>query len=226
MTEDSANRENRAGRGWQGPGRSFSVEWEGPGPRPGLRGYWDEFVGPGAVAGETRLWFGVAIAGTLLALIYPLATDAPWRWWHYLLAALLAFDIVGGVAVNASAPAKRWYHRETQTVKGKLSFVGTHLLHVAVVALLFRDDPVAYFAVFAALLGAGAMLVVTAELYLQRPVALVACAAGLAVLAAGPGFTDRLEWFEPMLFMKLIAAYLVFEAPFRALDTDDRGRSR
>lgn len=220
MTEDRGKEGRPAGRGWLGPGRAFRVEWEGPKPRPGARRYWDMFVGPGAVAGERRLWFGVAVAASVLAVVYPLATDAPWRWWHYLLAAVMAFDICGGVAVNASSPAKRWYHRETETAKGKLAFVALHLVHVAVVALFFREFSALYFAVFAVVLGTCAVLVVATDLYLQRPVALVACAVGLAVLSAGPGFTDRLEWFEPMLFMKLIAAYLVFEAPFRAPDSN------
>jgi hypothetical protein len=206
------------GPGWRFPGRSFRLEWEGPPPRSGAKGYWDLLVGPGAVPAEVHLWLAIATASAVLAVVYPLVAGAPWGWWQYLLAAVLAFDVCGGVAVNASTPAKRWYHRLGEGSKAKAVFVAWHILHVAVVALLFHPAPFGYAVMFVVVLALSTAAVLIVDLYIMRPVAMVATATGITVLAVGPGFTPWMEWFEPMLLVKLIAAYLVFEAPLRAPD--------
>jgi hypothetical protein len=206
------------GRGerWRFPGRSFRLEWEGPPPRPGLRGYWDLLVGPGAERSEVRLWLGVAFATAALSVAYPLASGAPWAWWQLALAAVLAFDVCGGVAVTASTPAKRWYHRHGEGARAKAAFVAGHLPHGAAVALLFHPEPASYFLAYALVLAPATAAVLLAGIYIRRPVAMVATATGIFVLVAWPGPTPWLEWFEPMILMKLIAGHLVFEAPFRA----------
>ncbi|MFZ0613588.1 MAG: hypothetical protein WAM73_15220 [Desulfobacterales bacterium] len=51
---------------------------------------------------------------------------------------MLAFDIVGGVTTNATSSAKRWYHRSGQTALNHMGFIALHLLHIFLVAWLFR----------------------------------------------------------------------------------------
>jgi hypothetical protein len=201
--------------------QSQTIEWSFPPPRKGALGAWDRFVGPGYASGELRLWIFATAAGCLLAVAYPLVCSARWNWWQYLIAGVIGADIWGGVAVNASAPAKRWYHRKNASVLSHVAFVAVHAVHVLVVATIFHPNPLAYFMVFTGALGASTLAVLAAPLYLRRPVAALAAAASISVLAAGPGLTPFLQWFEPAMFMKLVIGYLVFEAPFRPRQLED-----
>jgi len=161
------------------------------------------------------LWVVVVLAGALGAVAYPYFAGAQWRWWQYLLALIIAADILGGAAVNASAPAKRWYHRPQVGNSNHAAFVGVHVIHIAVVAAVYHENSLAYFLVMTAALGACTLVTLLAPLHLRRPLASVGTVVGLTVLAAGPGFTPWLTWFEPAMFMKLVVGYLVFDAPFR-----------
>jgi hypothetical protein len=132
--------------------------------------------------------------------------------WKVVLACVLAFDIIGGIAANASAAAQRWYHRPgsaagASRVRGaprrpdrgrRLGLPRWRLGYVA--------------AGMVWLLGAVAVLL-WAPLYLRRTLALC------AVLAASCSSTwrapdARLEWFAAAFYLKLLAAHANREAPF------------
>ncbi|ABW31044.1 hypothetical protein [Acaryochloris marina] len=204
----------------QGPIQA-SIEFEpqedqhGPLPRPGLSGQLDRFIGPGATAAEMVLQFVPAVTAAIAAPAYAMTLPIEWSPLQLGLISVLGFDFVGGVLTNATAAAKRWYHRPSQGWQQHLSFVVLHMVHVGLVALLFRGGDW-YFLVSVSgyLLGASA-LILSCPLYLQRPVALglyvVALLCDRYCLAATPG----LEWFLPLLFLKLLVSHLLHETPYR-----------
>lgn len=191
------------------------MDWNVPAPRPGLAGAWDRFIGPGATASEeiVQLAGGAAI-GLVACGLYVMERGVPAEWGVALVLVLIALDLGGGIGTNATGAAKRWYHRPGQGWPQHMGFIAVHLVHVALVSWLWAADGAAFF------LGTGGMLLVASgvvlgvPLHVQRPVAfcvyaLVLLAAQLPWLAA-PG----LDWFIPLLFLKLILAHLVVEAPF------------
>lgn len=190
------------------------IPWDPPEPRPGLAGAWDRFVGPGATPAEQNLGLLVALAGGLAAPVYALAVDAGWSAVQGIVAALLAFDLAGGVWVNATATAKRWYHRAGQGPKEHLTFVSVHVLHLAVVAWLFRGGDWAYLLITAGMLIGAAGIIVRAPLYLQRPAALTLYAAAVVVVTAAFAPTRGLEWFVLVFYLKLLVSHLLDEAPY------------
>ncbi|MEM8848947.1 MAG: hypothetical protein AAGE03_02820 [Pseudomonadota bacterium] len=90
-----------------------------------------------------------------------------------------------------------------------MTFIGLHVCHIALVAMLFRGPDVdwAYGLIVSGLLLVCAIVVVTAPQLLKTPVAtmlyLVAVAVGLYWLGLTPG----LEWFLPALFLKLLIGH-------------------
>lgn len=87
--------------------------------------------------------------------------------------------------------------------------------HPCVPALAFPSFPwVAAVAIYGYLVAA-TLAILTAPLYLKRPVAFVLyCGALLAHLYALPSLPG-LEWFVPFLFLKLLLAHLLPEAAYR-----------
>lgn len=169
----------------------------------------DRLLGPDASRAEAMLALG---AGAVCALVVPTlarARGVEWSTTQLLVAALLAFDLFGGVAVNASEAGRRHYHAPGRRAADHVGFVAAHLLHVAVLAWLFRRGDWAFAGGFGALLLASALVVLAVPAPIRRPVALLAC--GAAVLAATTAVapTPGMEWFVPVLFLKLLVSYLL-----------------
>lgn len=189
--------------------------WSSPMPRPGLRGQLDRFIGPGATVAEMILQFVPAFLAAIAAPAYAMALPIAWTPLQLGLISVLGVDFVGGVLTNATAAAKRWYHRPSQGWQHHMGFVALHLVHIGLVALLFRSSDWPFFiGVSGYLLGASA-LILGCPLYLQRPIALGLYAVALLgdryCFAATPG----LEWFLPLLFLKLLVSHLLHETPYR-----------
>lgn len=185
-----------------------------PLPRPGLRGQLDRFIGPGATPAEIVLQFVPAVAAAIAAPAYAMTLPIDWTPLQLGFISVLGFDFAGGVLTNATAAAKRWYHRPGQGWQQHLGFVALHLVHVGLVVLLFRGGDWPFFVgVSGYLLGASA-LILSCPLYLQRPIALglyvVALLCDRYCFTATPG----LEWFLPLLFLKLLVSHLLRETPY------------
>ena len=180
-------------------------------PRSGLAGVLDRFTGPRATGAELVLQFLPPLIAAILAPAYAISQELDWSPWQLGLAALLALDLLGGVLTNATATAKRWYHRPGQGFAEHFSFVLVHLLHIAAVAWLFRGGDGMFFLAVSGYLILGAIAILRAPLYLQRPIALGLY--GLALLGDRYLFTptDGLEWFLGFFFLKLFVSHLVFE---------------
>ncbi|WP_299487440.1 hypothetical protein [Acaryochloris sp. IP29b_bin.137] len=184
-------------------------------PRPGLRGQLDRFIGPGATTAEMILQFVPAVAAAIAAPAYAVTLPIEWTPLQLGLISVLGFDFIGGVLTNATAAAKRWYHRPSQGWQQHLGFVALHVLHIGLVALLFRGGDGSFFVGVSGYLLGASMLILSCPLYLQRPIAL-----GLYVMALlGERYyfttTPGLEWFLPLLFLKLLISHLLHETPYR-----------
>ncbi len=185
-------------------------------PRTGWEGWLDSLIGPGATPAEMALQFVPAVGAAIAAPLYASTLSIDWTLWQLLAIAILGFDLVGGVLTNATAAAKRWYHRPGQSWRQHLSFTSLHLFHLGLVALLFRGGDVLFFAGVSSYLLLAAGLIVASPLYLQRPIALGLY--GLALL--GDRYlltpTPGLEWFLPLFFLKLLVSHLLNETAYPA----------
>ncbi|MGB0560247.1 MAG: hypothetical protein ACPGVO_00390 [Spirulinaceae cyanobacterium] len=186
-----------------------------PAPRNGWQGQLDRLVGPGATTAELALQFAPAVGAAIAAPLYATTLPMAWSPLQLGLISILGFDLVGGVLTNATAAAKRWYHRPGQGWQQQLSFVAIHLVHIGLVALLFREADGVFFAGVSSYLLLAAGLIVVSPLYLQRPLALGLY--GLAMLGDRYLFapTPGLEWFLPLFFLKLLVSHLLKEMAYQ-----------
>ena len=176
-------------------------------PRAGLLGAWDRLVGPGMSVGENALIIGSTIIGGLLVSVH--LASLGFAWPLVLLGGLIAADVIGGAICNMTETTKRWYHRAEQKPRDHLGFIALHLLHIVAVAWAFRGT--GFDVVYA--IAVGGWLLVSAGIVLYSPSALrspiattlYAIALGLSLYALGP--TPGLEWFVPLLFVKLLIGH-------------------
>lgn len=195
----------------------MKISWTPPTPRAGLAGAWDKFIGPGATQAE--LWLqllgGLGLTAVLALTILSQRHALNWNTGQWIIFLLLAFDLSGGILTNATATAKRWYHRPGQRAIDHFGFVAVHGVHLALIAWLFRDGDWLFFAIYYGyLLGATAVILRT-PLYLKRPLTLLLYSGILLLnssyILPAPGF----GWFIPFFYLKLLVAHLLPEAPFQ-----------
>lgn len=192
------------------------IQWQAPEPRTGLAGLMDKFIGPGATRAELILQFLFPLLAAAAAAVYAHQSGATWSALHYTVAVILALDMVGGVITNATAAAKRWYHRQGQDMNHHMQFVSAHFLHLVVVAWLFVDGGLLWGIISGVYLLAAAGAILTVPLYLQRPVALTTYAGALLLSIYFLQQPLGLEWFLPLFFLKLLVSHLPKEAPFQS----------
>ncbi len=189
---------------------SSRIDWNYPEPRNGL----DKFIGPGATKAEIAMQFSLAALFGVLILAQAYCRNLGWTWWQYLIGFLIAIDMAGGVLTNATSSAKRWYHREGQGFKQHLGVVLLHLLQIVIMSWVFMGfDWIFIVSAYAYLVIAALILLFTRH-YLQRPVAfflvVVGFVFGLYVLQPAEG----IEWFAPVLYLKILASHLLKEEPY------------
>jgi len=178
-------------------------------PRSGPLGVWDQVVGPGADPLETGLILGAMIAGPGLAVAWAHAAGADWTWWQWLVLALLACELVGSLASNALAPAKRWHQRPTQGARSHFTFCALHI-HPLVLALAAPEAlSIRSALLIYGLLLAGAGLVIASPARLKGAVALLYTAAAVAVCALWVPIASPEGWLPAVLYLNLLAGYLI-----------------
>lgn len=184
-------------------------------PREGMSGLLDRFVGPGATPAELALQFVLPLGAAVAAVTYAAYAIESWTVIQYILCAVLAFDIVGGIITNSTSSGKRWYHRTGQGFPQHFGFVMLHLGHLVIVSWLFLTFDLLWLVTAGIYLLIAGLAVILSPLYLQRPVALVMYAGSvllaLYVLASPPG----MEWFLPLFYLKLLVAHLPREEAYR-----------
>ncbi|AOY81094.1 hypothetical protein BJP36_15495 [Moorena producens JHB] len=190
-----------------------------PSPRSGLKGWLDRFTGPGATQAELLIQFVPSLVALVAAPTYALTLPIQWSPLQLGLIAVLGLDLVGGLLTNATSTAKGWYHRPEQGWQQHLGFVSVHVIHVLLVALLFRGGDWGFFIGVSSYLLGASVLILRSPLYLQRPVALGLYGLGLLgdryLFSPMPG----LEWFLPLFFLKILVSHLLKETPYRPRET-------
>lgn len=188
--------------------------WHYPQPRPGLAGQWDKFVGPGATRAEQILSLVPSILAATALVFYAYHYQLGWNLGQYIVAAVLAFDVVGGVTTNATSSAKRWYHRDGQGFTQHFGFVAIHAIQIFLVAWLFRNFDLIYFGLVYGYLLISALITLTVPLYIQRSVALLLVCGAIVLSRYALWPTPGFEWFIPFLFIKLLVSHLTREEPY------------
>jgi hypothetical protein len=152
------------------------------------------------------------VLGAASAAVVAVAQGAPWTWWQWSLMAVLAVDVVGGVAANGLASTTAFYHRRDGDLTGfgallrhEAGFAAAHV-HPFVVVALFPGGTWRWAAVTYVLCVVGSAVVRGSPLTLRRPVALAA--GGLAIVSTGELTAPvALAWFAPVLVLKLVVAH-------------------
>ncbi|USQ81045.1 hypothetical protein NF556_05195 [Ornithinimicrobium faecis] len=202
----------------QGPHRpDLAIAWKVPAPRPGWRGAVDRFFGPGPTRVEVLVQLcGIPILGVLV-LAHVASVGVQLHWWGVIALAIFTIDALGGVLTNSTGAAKRWYHRPG-TRGERLRFVSLHVVHLALIAILVLDQQWGWLALNAVLLLGLALLIEHTPLPVRRPVAMGALVAAALLSATLVPVPDGLGWIAPLLFLKLLVAHLIPEAPFASVD--------
>ncbi len=197
----------------------MNINWNPPTPRKGFVGQWDKFVGPGATSAEewVQLICGVLLAIGSIAIFFGQQADNP-SIWQLLVVLFLAVDISGGIVTNATSAAKRWYFRPSQGFKAHFGFIALHGIHIGLIAALFTNNPLVYFVLFYGYLLLAALVILRMPLYLQRPVAFAFFAGAILLNQINLAGIQGLGWFIPLLFLKLLLAHLLKEAPYQPDD--------
>jgi hypothetical protein len=202
---------------------AMDVSWEPPPPRKGAAGAWDKFIGPGATRAEFWILIAVSLAAGAAVPAYALAKDLGWNTSRLVVGGLLAMDLGGGVFANATSAAKRWYHRRGQGFIQHLSFVALHGMHVFLVAWLFRSMDWRFFLIVYGYLLATTIFILSTPLYLQRPLALLVTTGAFLLDMHAFNPVAGMQWFVPVLFLKLTMGHLLKEAPFQPEGRGKRG---
>lgn len=129
-----------------------------------------------------------------------------WNPLQLAVVALFAFDIAGGISVNASPSARRWWHRPGQGRWAPFRFVLAHL-HPFVLALLFPTFAWASAALLYGYVVAAALWIVLTPRALQRPLAFVLYALSVLLALYVLHVPVGLEWFAPLYLLKLLLAH-------------------
>lgn len=184
-------------------------------PRQGVAGVLDRFVGPGATGAELMLQFSLPLCAAIVAPAYAAYAVVGWSHAQYLICAILAFDVIGGVITNATSSGKRWYHRAGQGMSQHLGFVTAHLAHLFLVGWIYPGLDLDWPAVSGGYLIVTSAAIIGAPLYLRRPVALIAYMGALLLSIYMLTAPIGLEWFLPLFYLKLLVAHLPREEPYR-----------
>ncbi len=185
------------------------------------RGKPDFLLGTGAAPAERRLAALAALGGAALYGFFFLRRAFPWAGWQYLLAAVLAYDVLGGVVANTLNSCKRFYHtpprpeepRYAAFFKNHLAFTALHV-HPLLAAALYGGS-LARGAFWYLFLLAAALFILRAPLYLQRPLAFFFITLTLLLNAYALPPLAGFEWLAPALNIKILYGHLVREEPYR-----------
>jgi hypothetical protein len=193
----------------------MSINWNFPPPRVGFAGAVDKFIGPGATRAEKALQTAFTVSAAIAAPLYASQRVGHWTLLQYMVCALLAFDVTGGIITNATSSAKRWYHRPGQGFKQHFGFVSLHLAHLFIVAWLYLNADEVWFLVSGGYLLLSAAIILVVPLYLQRPTAVIVYACGLLIALYLLSKPVGLEWFLPLFYLKVLVSHLPTEEPYR-----------
>jgi hypothetical protein len=170
----------------------------------------DVLTGPEASPGERALgWLAAAVAAS--AQLFWALRVGDWSAVQTLVAVLIAFDIGGGVVVNATRSAKRWWHRPGRSQRRQFGFFVAHA-HPFVVAALWPDFSwTSAFTLYTVML-LMALTVMAAPDLLKRPLSFGLGAAGIVLVVTSMQMPAGLAWLPVLYLIKLVMAHAVPES--------------
>ncbi|MCB1140245.1 MAG: hypothetical protein KDK23_15920 [Leptospiraceae bacterium] len=192
--------------------RKTEIDWTLPPFSRGIRGLLERVAGPGVTNGELALQILLPLLAAALAYFHT-ANGPSYSTARLILAAVLGFDIAGGVITNSTSSAKRWYHRAGQGFWHHSGFIALHLIHLALVWYFF-DLELWWLPLQSVFLLIAASIVLLVPLHVQRPISLTLYAIAL-VATVNQSSVPGLEWFLPLFYLKLLVAHLPVEEPYR-----------
>lgn len=173
-------------------------------------------LGPGASPSERVVCYSTAVVGCAVATAVAATSMPPSSMPPIAVAvvAVVAFDLFGGAAVNATSTAKRHFHRPGRTALHHIGFVAFHVQPFVLALVVPGFGWAAAGTVYALALG-GAVIVSATPAGTRRPVAFSVTA--LAITAAGGlvSVPSEVGWLAPVLFIKLLLAHLLPEDAHR-----------
>ena len=75
----------------------------------------DLLVGTQATNIEKLIAFIAGFIGVIILLFYYWKNNFDWTIWQYIIAAIIIYDVLGGVVANSLNSCKRFYHSSFQT---------------------------------------------------------------------------------------------------------------
>lgn len=191
-------------------GSSIPIDWHIPNDRRPLA----RLVGPGATTAELSLQFSFAFAAAAAVTAGAILHQWGWSVSQVAVAAILAFDIAGGIVTNSTSAGKRWYHRPGRSAGHHFRFVALHGCHLAIVAVAFFPSANQLALLGCSYLLACAALQLSVPVYLRRPIAAMQTTVVIVLAEYVFDAPPHLEWVLPGLSLKLLMGYLPVEAPF------------
>lgn len=190
-------------------------DWNIEGATSGIVAFMRNFSGNRRTLLERRAALVVMAAAPALALAALLVEGRALATWQIVALMVLAVDLGGGVFVNATAAAKRWYHRASARDWHHLAFVLLHI-HPLLVAWAIPESGWMWAAYLYAATVTSTVIVLACPHYLRRPVALTAAAFVLAAAPLVASTSLLLAWIAPFYVVKLLVAHIVHEEPYAA----------
>jgi hypothetical protein len=173
-----------------------------------LRRISDPLIGPGATIGELALVWSAAIVAGLAQAVWIVVVAPSWSVFQMIIAVLFAFDIGGGVVVNAASSARKWWHRSGQGLPQHLAFFAAHL-HPFVVAWLWPSFGWLEAGTLYLTMVAMAVTVLMSPTRLARPLAFGLGAVGIVLGMTVLRMPIGLEWLPALYYVKLVMAHAV-----------------
>jgi hypothetical protein len=192
-----------------------TVNWSYSGPP-------DLAVGTGATTAERALTLTTGGLASAVYVVLGVSGVLPWAWWQLLIAAVIAFDVSGGVVANSLNSCKRFFHappegeepRYVRLFRNELFFAALHV-HPVIVAAFLPEGRLLTGVFWYALLQLCVLIVRMVPLYLKRPVSFLLISIAVVVELYLMPFSTAFAWLVPFLFLKIVYGHGVREEPYR-----------
>jgi hypothetical protein len=195
---------------------------DSPGVNWNYCGKTDFLFGTGATTAERSLVWIAGLAGLGLYGYFYATHAFNWTVWQYLVAGVLALDIIGGVVANSLNSCKRFYFtparsdepRTAPFLKNHLAFSALHI-HPLLVAVLYGAGNYFYGVAWYGFLLFGVLIIMQTPLYLKRPLAFLLIALALLINLYVIPPIHGFEWLAVALMIKILYGHMVPEEPYR-----------
>jgi hypothetical protein len=194
----------------------MKIDWELPEFRNGFYGTIDKLIcGPGATPVEKNIQLYIPVLAGIIVVLQNYVSGFNWSMAQQIVAFLITLDIAGGIISNSTSTAKRWFHREGQGFKDHMGFILLHFVQISLVNIFFMEFNLIWIASIGGYMVFTCALVLKTILYLQRTVALMLFSVSVLLSMYIFKLPVHLEWFVPLLYLKLLVSHILREEPYR-----------